>query len=70
MAKTKVSINDIASKLNVSKTTVSFILNGKAKEKRIRERGRWRGQEFEGREEHQQKVREANIRRQYRKKEE
>ncbi|MEQ9440856.1 MAG: substrate-binding domain-containing protein [Cyclobacteriaceae bacterium] len=35
MAKTKVSINDIASKLNVSKTTISFILNGKAKEKRI-----------------------------------
>ncbi len=41
-----------------------------AKEKRIRERGRWRGQEFQGREDHQQKVREANIRRQYRKKEE
>nr|WKN34630.1 substrate-binding domain-containing protein [Tunicatimonas sp. TK19036] len=38
MAKTKVSINDIASKLNVSKTTVSFILNGKAKEKRISEK--------------------------------
>ena len=35
MAKTKVSINDIATKLNISKTTVSFILNGKAKEKRI-----------------------------------
>nr|WP_321412216.1 substrate-binding domain-containing protein [uncultured Carboxylicivirga sp.] len=35
MAKTKVSINDIASELNISKTTVSFILNGKAKEKRI-----------------------------------
>lgn len=35
MAKNKVSINDIASKLNISKTTVSFILNGKAKEKRI-----------------------------------
>lgn len=35
MAKTKVSINDIAAKLNISKTTVSFILNGKAKEKRI-----------------------------------
>lgn len=35
MAKTKVSINDIAKNLNVSKTTVSFILNGKAKEKRI-----------------------------------
>ena len=39
-------------------------------EKRIRERGRWRGQEFEGREEHQQKVREANIRRKFSKKEE
>jgi len=37
-----------------------------AKEKRIRERGRWRGQEFEGREEHQQKVREANIRKKIR----
>ncbi|UZR97331.1 LacI family DNA-binding transcriptional regulator [Chondrinema litorale] len=35
MAKTKISINDIATKLNISKTTVSFILNGKAKEKRI-----------------------------------
>ena len=35
MAKTKVSINDIATNLNISKTTVSFILNGKAKEKRI-----------------------------------
>lgn len=35
MAKTKVSINDIAKNLNISKTTVSFILNGKAKEKRI-----------------------------------
>lgn len=35
MAKTKVSMNDIATKLNISKTTVSFILNGKAKEKRI-----------------------------------
>ncbi|MFI2742796.1 LacI family DNA-binding transcriptional regulator [Zhouia sp. PK063] len=29
------SIKDIASKLNVSVTTVSFVLNGKAKEKRI-----------------------------------
>ncbi|WP_423128414.1 LacI family DNA-binding transcriptional regulator [Gaoshiqia sp. Z1-71] len=35
MAKTKVSINDIATNLHISKTTVSFILNGKAKEKRI-----------------------------------
>lgn len=35
MAKTKVSIKDIAADLNISKTTVSFILNGKAKEKRI-----------------------------------
>jgi len=34
MAK-KLSIRDIASDLNVSKTTISFILNGKAKEKRI-----------------------------------
>ncbi|HEY0740220.1 MAG TPA: substrate-binding domain-containing protein [Chryseosolibacter sp.] len=31
----KPSINDLARKLNISKTTVSFILNGKAKEKRI-----------------------------------
>lgn len=31
------SIKDIAEKLNISKTTVSFILNGKAKEKRISE---------------------------------
>lgn len=35
MQKNKLSITDLASKLNVSKTTVSFILNGKAKEKRI-----------------------------------
>jgi len=35
MAKNKISINDIATNLNISKTTVSFILNGKAKEKRI-----------------------------------
>lgn len=35
MKKEKVSIKDIATKLNISKTTVSFILNGKAKEKRI-----------------------------------
>lgn len=35
MKKAKLSINDIASKFNISKTTVSFILNGKAKEKRI-----------------------------------
>ncbi len=35
MKKQKVSIKDIATKLNISKTTVSFILNGKAKEKRI-----------------------------------
>lgn len=31
----KLSIKDIASQLNVAKSTVSFILNGKAKEKRI-----------------------------------
>jgi len=31
----KLSINDIAKQLNVAKSTVSFILNGKAKEKRI-----------------------------------
>src|SRR5688500_15937682 len=31
----KPSINDLARKLKISKTTVSFILNGKAKEKRI-----------------------------------
>lgn len=35
MKKAKLSIKDIASKFNISKTTVSFILNGKAKEKRI-----------------------------------
>lgn len=35
MKKSKLSINDIADKLKISKTTVSFILNGKAKEKRI-----------------------------------
>lgn len=34
MAK-RLSIRDIASELNISKTTISFILNGKAKEKRI-----------------------------------
>ncbi|MBE9585817.1 substrate-binding domain-containing protein [Mucilaginibacter sp. JRF] len=33
----KYSINDIANELNISKTTVSFILNGRAKEKRIGE---------------------------------
>ncbi|CAN5133057.1 LacI family DNA-binding transcriptional regulator [soil metagenome] len=31
----KISINDIANELHVAKSTVSFILNGKAKEKRI-----------------------------------
>lgn len=36
--KTKISIKDIAANLNISKTTVSFILNGKAKEKRISEK--------------------------------
>lgn len=35
MAKSRISINDIAEQLNISKTTVSFIINGKAKEKRI-----------------------------------
>jgi LacI family transcriptional regulator len=35
MQKNKLSIIDLAKKLNVSKTTVSFILNGKAKERRI-----------------------------------
>ncbi|MBB5440263.1 LacI family transcriptional regulator [Pedobacter sp. AK017] len=34
MAK-RLSIRDIAAELNISKTTISFILNGKAKEKRI-----------------------------------
>lgn len=34
MAK-KLSISDIAAALNISKTTISFIINGKAKEKRI-----------------------------------
>lgn len=33
--KKKLSINDIANNLNVAKSTISFILNGKAKEKRI-----------------------------------
>ncbi|WP_426586083.1 LacI family DNA-binding transcriptional regulator [Mucilaginibacter sp. R-33] len=33
----KLSINDIARQLNVAKSTVSFILNGKAREKRISE---------------------------------
>ncbi|EHQ29508.1 LacI family DNA-binding transcriptional regulator [Mucilaginibacter paludis] len=35
MSKKKLSINDIANELQVAKSTVSFILNGKAKEKRI-----------------------------------
>jgi LacI family transcriptional regulator len=35
MIKKKLSIVDIANQLNISKTTVSFILNGRAKEKRI-----------------------------------
>ena len=35
MQKNKPSINDLAKKLKISKTTVSFILNGKAKERRI-----------------------------------
>jgi LacI family transcriptional regulator len=35
MQKRKPSINDLAKKLKISKTTVSFILNGKGKEKRI-----------------------------------
>jgi LacI family transcriptional regulator len=35
MKKSKISIVDIASRLKISTTTVSFILNGKAKEKRI-----------------------------------
>lgn len=37
MNKGKLSIKDIAAQLAISKTTVSFILNGKAKEKRISE---------------------------------
>ncbi len=37
MKKKRVSIKDIAKHLNVSVTTVSFVLNGKAKEKRISE---------------------------------
>ena len=37
MIKKRLSIVDIANKLNISKTTVSFILNGRAKEKRISE---------------------------------
>ena len=35
MGKKRPSIKDIASKLNVSPTTISFVLNGKAKEKKI-----------------------------------
>ena len=35
MQKKKISIKDIAAKLNVSVTTVSFVLNGKGKEKKI-----------------------------------
>jgi len=35
MKKIRYSIKDIATKLNVSVTTVSFVINGKAKEKRI-----------------------------------
>ncbi|MCD8738985.1 substrate-binding domain-containing protein [Mucilaginibacter roseus] len=35
MSKKRLSIVDIANNLNISKTTVSFILNGRAKEKRI-----------------------------------
>jgi LacI family transcriptional regulator len=37
MIKKRLSIVDIANKLSISKTTVSFILNGRAKEKRISE---------------------------------
>lgn len=37
MAKKKLSIKDIANSLGISITTVSFILNGKAREKRISE---------------------------------
>tara|TARA_A100001037_G_C15134139_1_gene630197 strand:- start:1824 stop:2597 length:774 start_codon:yes stop_codon:yes gene_type:complete len=33
-----------------------------AKERKKRERGRWKGQDFHGRDEHQQRVRESNIR--------
>jgi uncharacterized Zn finger protein len=33
-----------------------------AQEKRRQERGRWKGQEFSGREDHQEKIRTANIR--------
>lgn len=33
--KKKLSIVDLAKSLNISPTTISFILNGKAKEKRI-----------------------------------
>jgi LacI family transcriptional regulator len=33
--KNKLSIHDIAKELNVSSTTVSFVINGQAREKRI-----------------------------------
>lgn len=37
LKKKKISIQDIATRLNISKSTVSFIVNGKAKEMRISE---------------------------------
>ncbi|WP_158828592.1 LacI family DNA-binding transcriptional regulator [Mucilaginibacter lacusdianchii] len=44
--KKKLSINDIATQLGISITTVSFILNGRAQEKRISEKLVKRVQEF------------------------
>lgn len=44
--KKKYAIKDIAAALNVSVTTVSFVLNGKAKEKRISEEVTKRVQDF------------------------
>ncbi|WPU96106.1 LacI family DNA-binding transcriptional regulator [Mucilaginibacter sabulilitoris] len=35
MKKRKITINDIAKELNISKTSVSFVINGKAREKNI-----------------------------------
>lgn len=46
MAKKKISIKDIAEALGISITTVSFILNGKAREKRISDELTFKVQEY------------------------